>query len=120
MRYLVIRTMVSHEIIGLAELPDEVYVRRVYLNPDNYPLGVDRVSESEYTTYKAFELVPVLNQVVIPDPVNEWEKRKYADVYDPKFFYADDLGFVHPLIKMKSKAHKGQRPFKKAQWPLNR
>jgi len=114
MRYLVIRIMKSHEIIGLAELPDEVYVRHVYLNPDTYPLGVDRVSESEYTTYKAFELVPVLNQVGITDPGNEWERRKYADVYDPEFFYTDGLGFVRHLQNIKFRknfSYKVQKPF---------
>ena len=108
--------MVSYEIVGLAELPDEVYVRHVYLNPDNYPLDIDEISESEYTTYKAFELVPVLNQVVIPDPVNEWEKRKYADVYDPEFFYTDALGFVHHLQNIKSRKtfpYKTQRPLQR-------
>jgi len=107
--------MVSYEIVGLAELPDEVYVRHVYLNPDNYPLDIDEISESEYTTYKAFEIVPVLNQVGIPDPDDEWKKRKYADVYDPEFFYTDGLGFVHPFLKMKSRKnfpYKAQRPLK--------
>jgi len=82
MRYIAIRESASQEIVGLVELPDNVYARRVYRHPDLTILSGTEISESEYTSYIAFELAPVFSWILSSE-------EKLADIYDPEFFHTD-------------------------------
>ena len=81
MRYIAIRDT-NHEIVGLAELPDNMYARRVYRHPDIITLTATEISEPEYTSYIEFELAPVFSWIPSPE-------KKLADIYDPEFFHTD-------------------------------
>ena len=86
MRYIAIyQIQGSKEIVGIVQLPDDIYTRRVYRHPDTVHLTAKAITESEYSTYKAFELVPIFSWVPVKD-----QEHQQADIYDPEFFFTDD------------------------------
>ncbi len=88
MRYIAIREDRSKEIVGIVELPNGKYVRRVFREPDVVPLGSEEISEAQYTTYQTFELAPIYSWVPVKDQGHQG--RQQADIYDPEFFFTDD------------------------------
>ncbi len=78
-RYLTIRRITSRDVIGIIKVPNGSYVNTVYRYPF-FSIFLESVSETEYTSYEAFDLFPEFRAVII---------GKFVAAYDPRFFYED-------------------------------
>lgn len=87
MRYLIIRSLKSKEVLGIVSVPTNTFVHNVHGYKNQF-VRVDSVSESEYTTYQILDLFPEYT----------WYHRPSTEavglgvtVYDPKLYrLADD------------------------------
>jgi len=84
--YFVIRSLKTDEVIGIVKLPDDADVFTIF-HPGMPDHGVQTIciTEPEYTTYQAFEMVPEYKLF------QKWNRsliseRKYVDIYDPTVF----------------------------------
>lgn len=80
MRHFVIRRISTRDVIGIVAIPNYSYVGVVWREKmDDQSVCVNDISESEYTTFQAFDLFPTYHCID-----HSWDR--FVTVYNPEMY----------------------------------
>lgn len=89
MLYYLIKT--EAETIGMYKVSDPHFIGTVHCFPNHKNLTLEKISETEFTSYEALELFTVFESVIrTSSVVDHRDKTSYTssfvDFYDPNFY----------------------------------